>query len=152
MEMDQASRAFALLCVMALSSVLLNAFLLYYIVDLDHRMGCQCAKNWRRDFLYYYFLIMIIIVFVQFVSLFTPARTILAFIITPITIILNLMFIIIALQYINNLKAIKCKCSEDFARNIMQIIAIIGAIAYSCIGLFLLASLILFLIYKKRIM
>ncbi len=142
-----------LLGIAMIIALILNAFLLNYIFRLE-TMGCECAKDWRRDYIQYYLIFMVIYILVQFWLLmkddmssfvtFTVAMNLIMF-------VLGILFVVFALQYVHKLKVAKCECSEDFARDVLQIVAIIDAIVYGIKALnILIGALVLVVLFFKR--
>jgi hypothetical protein len=129
--------------------IVLFTYILTYVMKLE-RTGCECAKDWRRDFIVAYSIIVIafaaydlaVIVFhkdpLSHVGLINMVRG-------PILLILGIIFVVATIQYVNRLKREKCACSEDTARLVLFIVAIIDAAVFAVAGLLLLSAAIAFL-------
>ena len=119
-----------IVAIVMLSTIVLYAYMLNYIFKLE-TVGCECAKDWRRDYIQYYLLLLIVYVVVLLcVMTMGDMRTMVMINlrITVIMFILGVCFIVFTLQYVHRLKTIKCKCSEGTARDVLQIVATINAV------------------------
>jgi hypothetical protein len=124
----------------------LYSYMLNYIFKLEST-GCECAKDWRRDYIQYYLMLLIVYVVVQICVL--TMGDLAAVIrmnmhLTAIMLVLGILFVVFTLQYVHRLKKIKCKCSEDTARNVLQLVAIIDAVIFSIGALHLIIGLVVF--------
>lgn len=94
--------------------LILFAFVYMWIVRLE-KTGCECSKDWRRNFIKVYALVILVMVIIEiFFKLPEVVGVIYA--------ILSLIFIIVVFQYIHELKRIKCECSESKTRDILEIV------------------------------
>ena len=87
-----------------------------YLYRLE-KMRCECAQGWRHDFLKYYLLVIIVLAVLKFAGISTltwPAP------IVAVIAVSSVAFIVIAYQYVHALKT--CKCSEDTARTVLEIV------------------------------
>lgn len=87
---------------------------LVYLFKLE-KIGCDCALNWKRN---YMITFMIFVLSTNFVSIILPSlRYNVVFVV--ISAVLSLMFLIVTIQYVQQLKKDKCDCSKDLTREIM---------------------------------
>lgn len=105
--------------------VVLYVFLIKYIMMLE-KTGCECSKDWRRDFIKYYFIFLLITPFIIAALLFSLLKNPFALqmiskAVGLVSFILSIAAVIIIYQYVYNLKAIKCQCSAGQMRTILEI-------------------------------
>lgn len=125
-------------------SILLFTYFLVYLHKLEST-GCECAKNWRRDYIMAYCVFSICVLILNFVIVgnLTSEKIRLLRLISLATFVLNILFVIFTFQYVHSLKRTKCQCSENLARTIMYIVAFIDAVIYAIVGIFILMMIIL---------
>lgn len=109
----------------AIVVITLQAISFNYIQKLE-QVGCECAKDWKRDFIFWYLVVSIIYwVFMIVVMSFGDKWNLMTS--TPLyvfKILFNLgtiAFVVITLMYVSYLKKEKCKCSESAGRLVLQI-------------------------------
>lgn len=139
-------------CISLLICLAINSYLVNYIFKLE-TTGCECAKDWRRDYIQYYFILLIVFIVIQFGVLFMGGLSALIGInmaFGGIMFILGIMFIVFTLQYVHKLKRIKCQCSEATARTVLEIVAYINLFMYSLIAIKFVVLLIMLLIVGSR--
>jgi hypothetical protein len=118
--------------------------MLHYINQLE-TIGCVCAMDWRRSFIKYYIIFLIVFLFATACDLcrnldFGP-------IVFTINFIISMIFVFIVYQYIHDLKVNLCTCSVGILRdmleiiNYMQIILVIFVIAQAIYTLYLIANM-----------
>lgn len=116
----------------AIETGLYIAFLMY--LGKLEQTGCECALNWRRNFIIAF--ILVALVWTVGTSLTTSFNNVyIAMLLTAF----RLAFIVIAIQYINQLKKDKCECSQHLTREILYyyvwVAVVLTAIAlFSIIG------------------
>lgn len=116
----------------AILYTILYTFVFIYIRDLE-KTGCECAIDWKSDFILVYICIFLPI---ACWNAFAPfSYTVGAFIG-----VLTLAFIIIVLIYIHDLKKKKCECSESKVRDVLEIV---NYIQLGLLGLITLAGIYL---------
>lgn len=106
---------------LAVIIILFYLYMLHYIGKLE-ATGCVCSEDWKRDFIKWYFIFLIVMYFIPslllivFPKLLTVLKytNILAFIITAIS-------VFVIYQYIRELKEKKCACSKGDARTALEI-------------------------------
>lgn len=120
-----------ILRVAGIVSILLFAYIVTFLIKLE-RTGCKCAMDWRRTYILWY---CVYTVALATMVIFNPHNTSISLALAPITFILGILFIVFTFQYVHKLKNEKCACSDDLARTIMYLIAIIDASVFAVIGL-----------------
>ena len=120
--------------------VLFYLYILHYINKLEST-GCACSENWKREYIKWYFIVLLLMFFIPniLLLLFPKLITILKFI-NIILFIITAISIFIIYQYIRELKEKKCICSEDDARTTLEI--------YNYIMIFIFILLLLNAIYS----
>lgn len=116
--------------------VVLQTLIVNFLYKLES-IGCQCAMDWRRQYIIFFLILSIL--YTLFAFFFDPASLPLM---QSIMVILGLVNVVVTLQYVYRLKKEKCECSESIYRDVMTFIAIFNAIVYS-----LLLSVIIFFFY-----
>jgi hypothetical protein len=107
-------------------------YLLFIYKLRDH--NCECSDNWKRKFILittYIFLVTNIIFASVFLSKVNLRSTIISY---YVLIVLNIIYTIIVIIYITNLKNNKCACSHVWEREYMYITALISAVLF-CISI-----------------
>ena len=113
--------------------LLLYAYLASYMFRLE-KIGCKCAGGWERDFIQFYFVFLI--TFILCVVIFNP----LPLWIRMIASFINVFGIIVVFLYIRRLKVEKCECSEDTARDVMEIFNYVQIIMFGIAILILILA------------
>lgn len=93
--------------------LLLYAYLAVYMFRLE-KMGCKCSEGWERMAIQTYFVFLIVLIISM--AVFDPPPWLL-----HVASIVNILGMIIIFFYIRRLKTEKCECSEDTARDVMEI-------------------------------
>ena len=98
----------------------INVIYLTYIFHLENKI-CKCALNWRHEFIKYYIIVMIGILFLEKVSsnIFKHES------IKILSFILSCGYFTILGQWLWKLHTSKCKCSDDWRKTFMETIYII---------------------------
>jgi hypothetical protein len=84
-----------------------------------HQIGCTCAEDWRRKAIMYYIIFLFILFVIRIIGILSQQMMMF---ISPILFLITIAFIIIIFQYIRDLKAKLCTCSESTARTVLEII------------------------------
>jgi hypothetical protein len=119
-------------------------YILNYILQLES-IGCLCALDWRHTYIKYFIIFILIMMFMQIFNLWNPS--VMSPIILTIQFVVTIIYVIIVFSYIYNLKNVSCFCSEDLARDILeimnyiQIAMIIFALIFIIYTLFAVAQL-----------
>lgn len=104
--------------------IVIQLLLINYLIRLE-KIGCKCAMDWRRDFMIFY---MMVVLLHAILTAFLPMT------ITPLlqTLVaaLGIFNVIITLQYIARLKHERCKCSDSMYKDAITIIAYFNAAVY----------------------
>lgn len=119
-------------------TIILFVYILSFLVKLES-IGCDCAKDWRRNYIVMYSVYVICLSVLQ---MFQPTSTF-AVAVAPVTVGLGIMFIIFTLQYVHRLQNEKCACSDDIGRVILYIVAAIDATVFAIVGLLIVISAIM---------
>ena len=114
----------------------LYTWFLVYLFKLSDKK-CTCALTWHRKALIALIIIMIVCnIFMKFSSSGGGLVQLMAG-------IAFLLYLIISLVYIFNLKKIKCDCSKDSARTTMEVLNWL-AISFTVLGLLVSVPFLLF--------
>lgn len=105
--------------------IIIQCIIINYLVQLE-KTGCQCAMDWRRQFILFYLVLSIVYTLTTFLI---DERSLP--ILQTTMVVTGLLNVIFTLQYVNMLKQQKCECSQSVYRDIMMFIAIFNAIIYA---------------------
>ena len=94
--------------------IILYTYVFMYIRELE-KTGCECSRDWKRDFIYIYVCIIIPFAIIRIFH-------VLPGLITSIIGALTIAFIIIVFLYIHELKKKKCECSVSDTRKVLEIV------------------------------
>jgi hypothetical protein len=94
-------------------------YILHYLLKLE-KIGCECSKDWKRKFIMYYIIVIFIFMAIQIISF--VAYKAMHPIINTIIFLGNIFFAVIVFKYIHELRTEKCECSEDQARDLLELI------------------------------
>ena len=122
--------------IFAILFVVIQGLIVNYLIKLES-IGCDCAMDWRRNYIVFYLILSIIYA----LSAFFLDRDSIPLIQT-LMVVFGLINFVVTLQYVHKLKKEKCECSESLYREIMMFVAIFNAIVYSS-----LLVLIIFLLF-----
>lgn len=121
----------------------LQVCIVYYLNNLQ-TIGCECAMNSKRTFIFGYTIFNILFAVPQ---LLTDKITKLL-VKYPLAVFglfaLAVSNIVITLLYIEDIKKANCKCSESVFRDMMYYLAIINACLYALMFLFGIYGLFMF--------
>ena len=124
--------------IIAIAMTMLQAYMLAYVVHLE-KLGCECAMDWRRNYIMWYLVFSIALTFINLFMGFVLRKP-LPIGVGALSTLASIMFIVFALQYVHRLKKEKCECSVGTARDVLQVVAIIDVVL---LGLVVLAALTL---------
>lgn len=122
------------------ASVAYATYIHHYVTRLE-RIGCDCAADFRRTYIQYFTLALIVLGVTNISMLLVGNRlglAILAAVLSPIMFIATIVYAVFVIQYVNRLRAEKCKCSEGMARAILYIVTIINITLASLVALVIL--------------
>lgn len=111
-------------------------WILYYITKLEIT-GCKCSADWRRTFIKYYIIVLLIMFVLRIFEYWSPQETAPA--LMTIQFMFSIMFMIVVFNYINDLKVKKCRCSENDARDLLEIL--------NYVNIFLMALSLLIIVH-----
>jgi hypothetical protein len=124
----------------------------YWIISLEN-IGCECSKDWRRDFIKLYVVFSISYTYISaFYLIFIGKNIDIAFAVKLFILLFDIFFIYNTFNYINKLKIEKCECSNNISRDIVLFYSIIlgSLIALSIsISIFILLSFYISNKYKN---
>lgn len=110
------------------ASVIYAIYVHHYVTRLE-RIGCDCAIDFRRTYIQWFTLALVIIGIINVTLRLTSGDVglaILSMILSPVMFVATLIYVIFVIQYVNRLRREKCTCSEGMARAILYIITIIN--------------------------
>ena len=114
-------------------AIVISAFLYYYVVKLESIANCECSKDWRRDYIKYFFGIIIIYSLIRILTGIKIQNQLFGLIyITAVFVQVYSLF-----TYVRDLEAKNCECAmgniHEFAKYysmfqliLFIIIAIVG--------------------------
>lgn len=108
-----------------------------WLQKVSHDAKCGCSDDWRRTFIYYYTIALILImVFKSTYLLYTDCANsdnlVLPITFALVSLTLGIIFIVVTFQYTAMLKKRNCSCAtQGLAPKILKAIAIIQIIAIS---------------------
>jgi hypothetical protein len=91
-----------------------NIVALSWIIDLEKK-GCQCTADWRRQYLTYFFIAMMALMFLTLLNI-TPSMKL----VTAVSVLTP--FIVVT--YTGQLRSSVCECSAARQRDIMYWVSI----------------------------
>lgn len=122
---------------------------LTYLFKLE-KIGCKCALNWKRN---YMIVFMIFVISTNLLSVVIPTIK-LNVVLISLSAVLSLMFLIVTIQYVQQLKDDKCECSAHLTREIMYYyswIMLVLFIISTTMALFIVYRLSTLLAGKSRV-
>ena len=125
--------------------VIIYDYLLYWILKLEN-IGCECSKDWRRNFIMCWIIIYIFIMIFETFIKNKIMKNVLVFLIF----LFQIIFIIIVFQYVRKLKNEKCKCADGNERRVLEIFNYFQ-IFITLIALFFLLQVIYYFIKKSKL-
>ncbi len=150
----------AMLGMFVLSALVGLALFVYVIVFLAQleRLGCACARDWRRIYILTYASTMALYSVIELVILITAkdinvaiARLApLQYVIAPLYWIGGILFVVFTLQYVHRLKKEKCECSDKVGRAVLSLVALIDAAVFALTGLLILSGAALFILSPSK--
>lgn len=129
--------------IFAILFVVIQGLIVNYLIKLES-IGCECAMDWRRNYIIFYLILSIIYA----LSAFFLDRESLPLMQT-LMVIFGLINVVMTLQYVHRLKKEKCECSESLYREVMMFVAIFNAIVYSSLLVLLVFLLFTIASYAK---
>ena len=117
---------------------LANLYIFGYVYLLEINK-CDCSKDWRRDFIFYYSIVYIFtsISFLMMPEIFYQNLK-LAILLKVILGLLLLVNIYCLYTYSEKLMDEKCKCSQSFAREFMKIFSYFYAVVLILLFIYLI--------------
>ena len=124
--------------------VVIQTLIVHYLMRLE-KIGCECAMDWRRSYIIFFFIVSILYA----VSAFFISRESFPILQTLMT-VFGLMNIVFTMQYVHKLKKEKCECSASIYREVMFVVAIFNAVLYSMLLVIIIFFLFTMLSYAKK--
>ena len=122
--------------------ILVNILILVYVVNLE-KNKCECSSDWKRDFIKYFTIILIVLnVVVLFVPQIKKSKNKALLLLLGLLALVNLFNIAILLVYyveLNEKQRTGCECSINWKRHIMLFPVLALAVLY----IFLLVRIML---------
>jgi hypothetical protein len=127
--------------------VVLYLVMFDYIRKLEN-MGCECSKDWRRTYIFWYLIVAIVLLASQmavaaFGDMFLLSRIVGFGAGSILFFIATIVFVVASLQYVHRLKHEKCKCSEANGRSVLQIVSWYHLITWAIVLLLGLYALVM---------
>ena len=125
--------------IISLTMLVLQILNVNYLYSLEEA-GCECAMDFKRKYIMIY--TGIFVVYSLLSNLVAPAffRSF-AYITLPVILVAGIVNVVYTLQYVRQLQADNCKCSESVYREILYAVGIINAVSYGILGLLTLLAL-----------
>ena len=108
-----------ILIILNIIAILFWAYILNYLIKLE-KLGCECSKDWRRTFITYFVVYLIISLLLSTLNIWSVKQ--LPPILMLVNYVLMIIFFVTTYQYVHKLKREKCECSENEARNVLEIV------------------------------
>lgn len=128
-----------MMIILFVAQVSLVMYLLHYLQQLE-TIGCKCALGWRRDFIRVYLTYSITVNSILMACMLLNGPAFFQFVhnnaaifstISLVHLALNIVNVVIMLQYVSDLQKKKCECSEGTARTVMLVMSIVVAALYA---------------------
>lgn len=111
---------------LSLIVIIVYLWLIYYLVKLE-QTGCVCALTWHRNYILFYlvFVILLDIIMVVFKNSISDFKlngpmVAILFISMIALVVASIIFLVTLIKYVKYLKEEKCKCSEGYARDVLD--------------------------------
>jgi hypothetical protein len=111
-----------------LAVILLLLWFLMFLIKLEST-GCECALSWRRSFIMFAISLTILLNIIKLAFKSWMELPIFQYLF-PVILTIHILFVTFAIQYIRHLKQVKCDCSKDNARDVLEIYAWIQVILF----------------------
>lgn len=127
-----------------ITSVVYAVYIHHYVVRLE-RIGCDCAADFRRVYIQWFTLALIVIGLINISLRLTGGDlglAVLSMVLSPILFAATIVYIVFVIQYVNRLRREKCLCSEGIARSVLFIVTIIHVTLACLLALVVLFSIL----------
>lgn len=132
--------AFALLLI----ACAFHVTLLKYILKIEKKEHCECAKSWQKNFIKYYLVAsLVFLAFSMIRILLNVKNNTLTLTISTVMQLLGLINLFVMLFYTQKLKYSDCECSADWRRTFMNSYSLIMLAFFPIITIILLAMVLL---------
>lgn len=136
--------------IFVITFVIINSILYmltYNWITHMEKIGCECAMNWRKDFIKYYIIFIISYNIISALYLiFIRDNIKIAFSVKLLILIIDIFFLITTITYVTELRKQKCECSTNIIREVTLVYTII-----SCFLVALAISVPIFIIFSLYI-
>lgn len=109
------------------ASVVYAIYVHHYVVRLE-RIGCDCAMDFRRSYIQWYTLALIVIGVVNVALRLSGGAgglAVISLVLSPIVALATIVYVVFVLQYVDRLRREKCECSETMARAVLYIVTVV---------------------------
>lgn len=133
------------------ASIIYATYIHHYVIRLE-RIGCDCATDFRRAYIQWYTLALIVIGIINVALRITGGDlglSIVSMVLSPIMLAATIVYVVFVIQYINRLRREKCRCSESIARAILYIVTIIH-VTLLCLLALVFLSMVLAQVGRKK--
>jgi len=120
--------------VLALINIVFWSVALLWVISLEKK-ACACSKDWRRDYMKYYFIAAILFQFLLLSK--NPMYLKIA---SPFMALAFLVYLYATVTYIQRQKRRQCHCSESTERTVLFFSSIIQIIVLACATVTLIAA------------
>ena len=132
-----------------LLGISLQACIVYYLDNLE-KIGCVCAMNGKRMFIFAFAIFSILLNTVQLFTDKLPTYLAKYPIAMAGIAALGISYIVVTLIYIEDIKKANCNCSESVFRDMMYYLSIISACLWGFIVVFFVSGLYQLYILNKH--
>lgn len=110
--------------------------IIYYLYRLE-QTGCECAFDWKRNFVMAFMVLALLVMFFPFGKNPTSAGIVFMVVFT-LTALANAA---IMFQYVHKLKKEKCECSKSSILTVMQLVGILHGLGSVLILLYVFSAI-----------
>jgi len=134
-------------------NIVINIYALLWIQKLE-QISCKCSDNWKRDYIKYFIYVYFGFLILQVITYLATGHGLMeqdsAYVIFFVSVynVFALIAMIVAIMYIDELKAQKCSCSEDIWREVYYYYNVIRLAIF---GLIFLLSLVTILFVGRLV-
>jgi hypothetical protein len=131
-------------------NLIVSSLIIYYLNRLE-KIGCKCALNFKRDYIFYFTCINLFFALMNvLIGTTIIYQTIMLVVFFPL-VVAGIVNIVYTIQYVNEMKQLNCDCSESIYRELMFILAIVNACAYILVFLLFIPIIIMYPSLFKKI-
>jgi hypothetical protein len=108
--------------IVPLVNILFYGLALLWVTNLESK-GCECSKDWRRDYMKYFFLAVILF---QALLLTGVSKDLVKMMGAPIG-IASLVYLYVTITYVQGLRKSACGCAGGYQQTVLYWMAVIQA-------------------------